>query len=122
MITHLNKKNKPKIVDITNKKITKRNAIAQGTIKFTKQIFTKIEKMKTKKGEINNIAIIAGIIAAKKTSDLIPLCHNIHIDNINIDLVNSGKKEIWVSEEERVLLSIAERWLGYMIGKHAGHN
>ena len=91
MITHLNKKNKPKIVDITNKKITKRNAIAQGKIKFTKKIFAKIEKMKTKKGEITNIAIVAGIIGAKKTSELIPLCHNINIDNINID-IKSNKK------------------------------
>ena len=92
MITHLNKKNKPKIVDITNKKITKRNAIAQGNIKFTKKIFAKIEKMKTKKGEITNIAIVAGIIGAKKTSELIPLCHNINIDNINID-IKSNKKD-----------------------------
>ena len=92
MITHLNKKNKPRIVDVTNKKVTKRNAVAQGTIKFTKKIFAKIEKMKTKKGEITNIAIIAGIVGAKKTSELIPLCHNINIDNINID-IKSNKKQ-----------------------------
>ena len=84
MITHLDKKNRPTIVDISKKKITTRIAIAEGTIQFSKSTFKKIESLKTKKGEIKNIAIISGIIAAKKTSELIPLCHNIEIENINI--------------------------------------
>ena len=91
MITHLNKINKPKIVDISNKKITTRIAIAEGTIQFLKSTFTKLESLKTKKGEIKSIAIISGIIAAKKTSELIPLCHNIEIDNINIDINSLNK-------------------------------
>ena len=84
MIAHLDKKNRPTIVDISKKKITTRIAIAEGTIQFSKSTFKKIESLKTKKGEIKNIAIISGIIAAKKTSELIPLCHNIEIENINI--------------------------------------
>ena len=71
MISHLNKKNKPQMVDIIKKKTTNRKALAQGKIKFTPKIFKKIEQMQTKKGEIKSIAIIAGIIGAKKTSDLI---------------------------------------------------
>ena len=86
MISHLNKKNKPKIVDIVKKKITKREAIAEGRIKFTKRIFKKLENMQTKKGEITSVAIIAGIIGAKKTSELIPLCHNIGVENIDIEI------------------------------------
>ena len=86
MISHLNKKNKPKIVDISKKKVTTRIAIAESTIQFSKSTFKKIESLKTKKGEIENIAIISGIIAAKKTSELIPLCHNIEIENIKIDI------------------------------------
>ena len=92
MITHLNKKNKPTIVDINCKEITNREAKAQGIIKFTPKIFKQIEKMQTKKGEIASIAIIAGIIGAKKTSELIPLCHNIGIDKIDIK-INTVKKE-----------------------------
>ena len=76
MISHLNKKNKPTIVDISSKKITNRIAIAQGIVEFSKSTYKKIESLITKKGEIKNIAIIAGILGAKKTSDLIPLCHN----------------------------------------------
>ena len=92
MISHLNKKNKPKIVDVSNKKITKRSAVAKGEVNFSKNIFNKIEKMKTKKGEITSIAIISGINAAKKTSELIPLCHNINIENIDIDIESNKKK------------------------------
>ena len=91
MISHLNKKNKPKIVDISSKKITSREAIAESIIKFSKSTFKKINSFKTKKGEIKSVAIIAGILAAKKTSDLIPLCHNIKIDNIDIDIKTMNK-------------------------------
>tara|TARA_B100000427_G_scaffold324329_1_gene329303 strand:+ start:2416 stop:2877 length:462 start_codon:yes stop_codon:yes gene_type:complete len=86
MISHLNKKNKPKIVDIIKKKKTKRIAIAEGHVVFSKKIFKKLESMQTKKGEITNISIIAGIMGAKKTSELIPLCHNIPIENIDINI------------------------------------
>ena len=86
MISHFNNKNKPKIVDISRKKVTTRIAVAEGTILFSKSTFNKIQSLKTKKGEIKSIAIISGIIAAKKTSELIPLCHNIELENINIDI------------------------------------
>ena len=86
MISHLNKENKPTIVDISSKKITRRMAIAQGIVEFSKSTYKKIELLKTKKGEIINMAIISGIMGAKKTSDMIPLCHNIKIENIDIDI------------------------------------
>ena len=84
-LTHINK-NLPKIVDISDKIKTKRYAMAEGFIKFNRKSFNKISKLKTIKGEVKNIAIIAGIIGAKKTSELIPLCHNISIENIDIDI------------------------------------
>ena len=89
MITHLSKKNKPQIIDISKKEITNRSATAQGSIKFSKTAFKKIEKMQTKKGEITNVAILAGIMGAKKTSELIPLCHNIDIENIDIKITTN---------------------------------
>ena len=91
MITHLSKKNKPQIIDISNKEITKRTATAQGSIIFSKKTFKKLEKMQTKKGEITNVAILAGIMGAKKTSELIPLCHNIDITNIDIKITTNKK-------------------------------
>ena len=91
MITHLNNKNKPRMVDVNNKKNTMRTATAQGEVIFNKITFEKIEKMQTKKGEITNIAILAGVMASKKTSDLIPLCHNIGIEKIDIDIKTNLK-------------------------------
>ena len=89
MITHLNKKNKPQIIDISKKNTTNRSATAQGSIKFSKTTFKKIEKMQTKKGGITNVAILAGIMGAKKTSELIPLCHNINITNVDIKITTN---------------------------------
>ena len=86
MTSHLNKKNKPRIVDISSKKKTNRMAIAQGIVEFSELTFKKIESLNSKKGEIKSIAIIAGIMGAKKTSDLIPLCHNIEIESVDIDI------------------------------------
>jgi len=92
MISHLNKKDKPRIVDVSKKIISERFATAQGVVKFSEKTFKKIEKMQTKKGEITSVAIIAGIIGAKKTSELIPLCHNIGIDKVDIN-IKTNKKE-----------------------------
>ncbi len=91
MITHLSKKNKPQIIDISKKEITKRTATAQGSIIFSKKTFKKLEKMQTKKGEITSVAILAGIMGAKKTSELIPLCHNIDIANVDIKITTNKK-------------------------------
>ena len=91
MISHLNKKNSPKIVDISNKKKSKRLAIAEGIINFSESTFKKIKSLKTKKGNIENLAIIAGVLGAKKTSELIPLCHNIEIEDIDINIETMNK-------------------------------
>ena len=96
MIAHLNKKNKPKIVDISKKNKTTRIAKAQGIIQFSKKTFKEIESFKTKKGEITNTAIIAGILGAKKTNEIIPLCHNILIENVDIDIRSIKNKNIFV--------------------------
>ena len=96
MINHLNKNNSPTIVDVSKKKKTLRMAKAQGIIQFSKKTYKEIESLKTKKGEIINTAIIAGILGAKKTSDIIPLCHNIMIENINIDIRSSKKNNLFI--------------------------
>ncbi len=91
-MSHINKKGNPYIVDVSNKDITERLAIASGEIKFDKETFKKIRSLKTKKGNLEKTAIIAGIMGAKETSRLIPLCHNIPINHINIDIKKNDKK------------------------------
>ena len=72
----------PKIVDLSEINITIREAIAEGEILFSKSSFNTLSNLKTIKGEINSVAVIAGILGSKKTSGLIPLCHNIPIEDI----------------------------------------
>ena len=96
MISHLNNKNKPIMVNINDKKISTRSAKAQGEVKFKKSVFKKLQGMRTKKGEISNIAILAGIMASKKTSDLIPLCHNINLEKVNIEINANVKKTSFI--------------------------
>ncbi len=91
MISHLDKKNNPIMVNVGDKNTTKRIAEAQGEVVFDKLTFKKIEKLKSKKGSIKNIAIVAGIMGAKETSRLIPLCHNIPIDSVNVEITKNTK-------------------------------
>ena len=95
MINHIKKNNKPNMVNISKKNKTIRTAKAEGIIQFSKKTFKKINSFKTKKGELNNIAIIAGILGSKKTSDLIPLCHNISLEDIKIDIQSLDKKSVF---------------------------
>ena len=79
------KKNKVSMVDISKKKLTNRIARAIFKMHFSENTFKKIINNNSPKGEIFNIARTAGISAAKKTPELIPLCHNLPISHIDID-------------------------------------
>ena len=85
MLTHVDKKGNAKMVDISSKKDTQRMAEARGSIQLTPKIMQSILKDINKKGDVLTVAKIAGIQGGKKTSDLIPLCHNILINSIEID-------------------------------------
>ena len=85
-LTHINEKHNPKMVDVGNKEITKRVAVASGEIIMQKTTKKAILEEKTKKGAVLQTAIIAAIMGSKKTSELIPMCHNILIDGVDIDI------------------------------------
>jgi len=91
--SHLKNK-KINMVDISSKEITSRIAEATNEIKFKKSSLKKIIELGSEKGEIFNTARCAGILAAKKTSELIPLCHNIDLNTISIDFEVNKKKSI----------------------------
>ena len=95
--SHFDKKGSAKMVDISKKKITSRIAKAEGFIFMKKATLEMIEKGLHKKGDVLSIARLAGIMAAKRTSDLIPLCHPLSIEGINIDFqINNKSKSIKV--------------------------
>ena len=83
--SHFDKKGAAKMVDISKKKITTRVAKAEGSIHMKSTTLKMIQKGLHKKGDVLSIARLAGIMGAKKTSDLIPLCHPLGIEGINID-------------------------------------
>ena len=85
-LTHLDDDGNPSMVDINKKEMTKRVAIAIGKITMHSDTLQKILDIKIKKGEVLNIAKIAGIMADKKTDQLIPLCHTIPLSYVNVDL------------------------------------
>lgn len=86
--SHLNKKNNPKMVNVSDKKVTKRTAIAKATMFLGKEVISHftIDELITKKGPVFQTAIIAGIQAVKKTSELIPMCHPLLINGVDVDI------------------------------------
>ncbi len=95
-LTHLNKENQPKMVDVGGKKITKREASAKATMFLGKEIVALFEgdELKTKKGPVFQTAIIAGIQGVKKTSELIPMCHPLAIQGVDISIDIRDKTHI----------------------------
>jgi len=87
MLSHIDKKGNAKIVDISSKSATNRIAVASGKIYVSSVVFNQIKKNINKKGDILNVARIAAIMASKNTSNLIPLCHPLKIEDINIEFL-----------------------------------
>ena len=92
MLTHIDKKGNAKIVNVAAKEITQRTAVAYGVIKVSSDVIFVIKSDANKKGDVINVSKIAGIMAAKNTSTLIPLCHPITLENIDLNFKIDGKK------------------------------
>lgn len=83
-LSHVNKKGEAQMVDVSSKNISVRQAIARAEVYLGPRAFSLVKENKMKKGDVLGVARIAGIMAAKKTSDLIPLCHPLPLDHIEI--------------------------------------
>jgi cyclic pyranopterin monophosphate synthase len=89
-LTHLNEKGEAHIVDIGSKSVTARRAVARATLEAQPATIEAIVGGTLKKGDALAVARVAGIMAAKKTSDLIPLCHPIALSKVEIDIAAHG--------------------------------
>ena len=89
--THINNSGDANMVDISDKKASKRVAIASGSVNVSKKTLELIKNDNVEKGDIFSTARIAGIMASKKTHELIPLCHNINIDFIKVEISVDSK-------------------------------
>jgi len=100
--THLDENNRPKMVDVTAKEPTMREAVAGGRVLMKPDTVRAIESGDVSKGNVYATAKIAGIMAAKKTSDIIPMCHPLELTGIDIDFSsNIEKGEIAINARAR---------------------
>ena len=95
-LTHLNDKGEAHIVDIGDKAVTRRRAVAQARIVAQPETVAAIMGGGFKKGDALAVARVAGIMAAKKTSDLIPLCHPIPLTKVSVEIVADGAEAIMI--------------------------
>ncbi len=85
-LTHLDEKDRPKMVDVSAKDASTRVAVASGVIEMSQDAYDAIVSEATKKGPVIQTAVIAAIMGTKKTSDLIPMCHPLNLSGINCDI------------------------------------
>jgi cyclic pyranopterin phosphate synthase len=90
-LTHVDTKGEARMVDISAKPATEREAVAEGRVVMSKSTLELIVAGNSKKGDVLGTARIAGIMAAKRTSDLIPLCHSLALSKVTLDIVTDKK-------------------------------
>ncbi|EKJ5571050.1 cyclic pyranopterin monophosphate synthase MoaC [Campylobacter jejuni] len=91
-LSHLDEKNHPKMVDVSDKNITSRIATASGMIYMSQEAFDVIKNNTAKKGPVLQTAIIAAIMGAKKTSEIIPMCHPLMLSKVETDIMEFVKE------------------------------
>jgi cyclic pyranopterin phosphate synthase len=91
-LTHINEQGRARMVDVSNKNETLREAVAGGNVYMKKETLEKIKEGTIKKGDVLSVAQVAGIMGAKKTSDVIPMCHPIMISGCDITFLLNFKK------------------------------
>ncbi|MFS0783053.1 cyclic pyranopterin monophosphate synthase MoaC [Bacillus sp. 1P06AnD] len=84
-LTHFNEQGRAKMVDVSDKKETERTAVATSSIIVNEEIYKQIAEGTNKKGDVFAVAQVAGIMAAKQTSSIIPMCHPIALTGVNIE-------------------------------------
>jgi cyclic pyranopterin phosphate synthase len=89
-LTHLGKKGEARMVDVSAKPATARTAIAKGQVSMSKAALDALKKGNSKKGDVLGVARLAGVMAAKRTSELIPLCHALPLTEIKVGFETSA--------------------------------
>ena len=99
-MSHVDKNGQAKMVDVGAKETTSRTAKASGVVRTTAQVVSQIKENRIAKGDVLSVARVAGVLAAKRTSELIPLCHPLQLDLVSVDF-ELGEQEIRVRSEVR---------------------
>jgi len=99
-LTHFDETGRVRMVDVSSKGDTMRNAIASGRVVFSQASYEIIRREGVKKGDIGSVAELAGVMGAKRTSDLIPLCHPLPITGVNITVLPNDEDHAFVVTAE----------------------
>ena len=102
-LTHFDKDGNARMVDVSDKPATGREAVASGFVSMKKATLEMIKNSTISKGDVLGVARVAGIMAAKRTSDLIPLCHPLNISSVDIDFdIDTKKSKIHIVARAKV--------------------
>jgi molybdenum cofactor biosynthesis protein MoaC len=97
MLTHVDEANRPTMVDVGDKAVTERTAVARAVVVFPADALVRSgDVLRTKKGPVFDTAIIAGVMAAKRTHELIPFCHPLPIESCNIKIDWGAQNEVLI--------------------------
>lgn len=96
MLTHLDSQGRANMVDVTDKAVTSREAVAQAVVRMRPETLAMIVNGGHPKGDVFAVARIAGIQAAKKTADLIPLCHPLMLTSVKVELSAQGTDAVLI--------------------------
>lgn len=95
-LTHFNEQGRARMVDVSEKEITSRTATARTTVTMNPDTLSRIKAGTIGKGDVLAVAQVAGIMAAKKTSDWIPMCHPLPLTGINLVFGDNGDNELYI--------------------------
>lgn len=97
-LTHLDESGRPRMVDVSGKADTRRRAVGRGLVRMQPETFSRLRGGQIAKGDVLSVAQLGGITAAKKTPDLIPLCHTILIDSVSIEFhLDAGNSSVEIT-------------------------
>ncbi|OAB48513.1 cyclic pyranopterin monophosphate synthase MoaC [Paenibacillus antarcticus] len=95
-LTHFNEQGRARMVDVSDKDVSVRTAVAHTTVTMDADTLTRIKTGRISKGDVLAVAQVAGIMAAKKTSDWIPMCHPLPLTGINIHFTDNDHNELYI--------------------------
>ncbi|MBB6633453.1 cyclic pyranopterin monophosphate synthase MoaC [Cohnella thailandensis] len=98
-LTHFNEQGRAVMVDVSDKPVTARTATAETKVKMNEETLARILEGKVAKGDVLAVAQVAGIQAAKRTSDWIPMCHPLPLTGVNVTFSDNGKDTLYIAAE-----------------------
>lgn len=101
-LTHFNEQGRARMVDVSDKQVTDRSAAAETKVRMTAETLARIKSGGIAKGDVLAVAQVAGIMAAKKTSDWIPMCHPLALTGVNISFGDNGLDELYIEATVRI--------------------